>query len=228
MDGKNLLRHFDTFIFDWDGTLRPMSALQRVNEAINPSWRHKKAVSTKYFDMYNGQAHQNTVKSRQTRLPGRVPKWPSEGEQLKGGMLKLVDISLFLSRPRLHYGAKETLKAIASSKKKIALFTDGNLYRVGREMSRLGVEKYFGMVLSAQSIKRLKPDPAGVEIILKKLGAQPSRTLYIGDRPDDIIAAKLAGTKSAAVTDGFSSMDVLIKYSPNYIFKNIEEFRKAL
>lgn len=228
MDGNRLLKHFDTFIFDWDGTLRPMSALQRLNEMINPSWRHKKALSTKYFDLYNSQAHPNMFRGRHARMPGRAPKWPSEGEQLKGGMLKLVDISLFFSRPRLHYGTIETLKAIASSKKEIALFTDGNLYRVGREISRLGIEKYFSMVLSAQSIKRLKPDPAGVEIILKKLGSQPGRTLYMGDRPDDIIAAKLAGIKSAAVANGFSSMDVLIKYSPNYIFKNIEEFRRAL
>ena len=223
-----MLKHFDTFIFDWDGTLRPMRTLQKVNEMINPTWRHKMALSTKYLKLYNSKVHPNITGSKHIDMHSKVPKWPSEEEQLKGGMLKLIDISLFLSRPRLHYGAMETLKAIASSKKEIALFTDGNLYRVSRELYHLGIEKYFNMVLSAQSIKRLKPDPTGVEIILKKLGSRPGRTLYMGDRPDDIIAAKLAGIKSAAVANGFSSIDVLIKYSPNYIFKNIEEFRRAL
>ncbi len=48
-----------------------------------------------------------------------------------------------------------------------------------------------------------KPDPAGLEIALKHLNARPETALYVGDSPNDILAARNANLFAIAVTWGY-------------------------
>lgn len=48
-----------------------------------------------------------------------------------------------------------------------------------------------------------KPDPTGIETAMKLLKTAPEDTIYIGDSPNDIVAARNAGTASAAALWGY-------------------------
>ena len=47
----------------------------------------------------------------------------------------------------------------------------------------------------------------------------------VGDTINDIIAARRAGIKSAAITTGFDSEDILLKERPDWIIRNIAEVK---
>lgn len=48
-----------------------------------------------------------------------------------------------------------------------------------------------------------KPDPAGIEMAMAVLGANPETTVYVGDSPGDIAAAHNAGIYAVAVAWGY-------------------------
>jgi len=213
-----LSRIYDTFIFDWDGTLRKMSILYHLNTIINPSWRYKKAKA-------KGELKRGTAKEG----PKNYVKGSFRARELKNDiMVPLIDLYMLFSKPVLNYAAKEVLEELDKKGLKIALFTDGSSYRVLREVNHLQIDKYFDTVLSTQSVGRLKPDPLGLEIIISALKSKKSKTVYIGDMVDDILAAKEAGIDSCSVATGLSSFQELARYKPNYIFYNIESLKASL
>ena len=110
----------------------------------------------------------------------------------------------------------------------MVLFSNGAEYRVLKELAYVGIEDYFEMIVSAQDLKALKPNPLGLEVIIKALRAKKERAIYIGDMTTDIAMAKYAGISSCAVSCGFDSYIKLKSTHPDYIFRSIEELKKAL
>jgi len=85
----------------------------------------------------------------------------------------------------------------------------------------LGLGKYFFQVYGGNSFHTKKPDPAGVEALLKESGARAEETVIIGDSDVDIITARNAGAYSIGVTYGLAPHtledappDVLINEPP--------------
>jgi len=68
---------------------------------------------------------------------------------------------------------------------------------------------------------RVKPDPVHLFQALDCLGADPARTLMVGDHPMDIQTAINAGTLSGAVTSGTVAADVFAPLSPNFIADDV-------
>jgi len=209
---------YDTFIFDWDGTLRKMSVLYYLNTILNPTYRYKKAKAKSGLKFISS-----------VQAPKSHTKSSLEARELKNDiMVPLIDLYMLFSKPVLNYAAKEVLDVLDRKRLKIALFTDGSNYRVLKEINRLHIDKYFDTVLSAQSVGRLKPDPLGLKIIVSALKSKKSKTIYIGDMVDDVLAAKEAGIDSCSVAMGLSPFQELARYKPNYIFYNMEELKASL
>ncbi len=55
------------------------------------------------------------------------------------------------------------------------------------------------VIIGREDVRRLKPDPDGVLLALKKLGADPARTAMVGDTFHDVAAARAAGVHSVVV-----------------------------
>ena len=62
------------------------------------------------------------------------------------------------------------------------------------KLRALGVEDYFSVIACAQDpdIGVFKPNPAGLRATVRRLGASPDETVYIGDRPEVDGAVALA------------------------------------
>lgn len=82
------------------------------------------------------------------------------------------------------------------------------------------VAQYFlGMfdVVCGQQGGVLKPDPAGVNRILKQLGLRPQQALYVGDSGVDMQTAKNAGCPSCGVTWGFREKTELVENGAGHL-----------
>jgi FMN phosphatase YigB (HAD superfamily) len=208
-----LMGKYDVFIFDWDGTLSSLKLARALNERLNPRWRYKKS---------------HALDAKGTRSL-RVAEKRGEGGVLRSKLLSpFVDLSLLLLKPKLHNDALEVLRELKKKNKKIALLTNGARYRVLRELAILKIEDYFEVIISTQDLNALKPNPLGLEITLRAIKGKRERTLYTGDMVDDIIMAKFAKVTSCAMSCGFDSYGKLRASNPDYIFRSMEEFKKAL
>lgn len=68
-------------------------------------------------------------------------------------------------------------------------------------LRRLGLDGFFATVVAREAAAgRLKPDPYGIRLAMKRLGVR--RAAYIGDIPDDMRAARSAGALAVAVLSG--------------------------
>ena len=64
-------------------------------------------------------------------------------------------------------------------------------------IAKLGLERYFHVVIGPELVARRKPDPEAIDLILGRLKVAPARALMIGDTRLDILAGKAAGTLTA-------------------------------
>lgn len=77
-------------------------------------------------------------------------------------------------------------------------------------------------------VKKVKPDPEGIFLILEKLGISSENAVGIGDEHKDIIAYKSAGVYSIGALWGCKNPADLQKASPDQLCGTIGELRKLL
>jgi phosphoglycolate phosphatase len=120
----------------------------------------------------------------------------------------------------LYPGVRETLDALNGMP--MAVFTNKPV-RVSRSIIlELGVASHFRAVYGGNSFERKKPDPMGVESILREFGAAPEQVMIIGDSEVDVQTARNAGTWICGVTYGFGSHR-LTEYPPDLLVDNLTE-----
>lgn len=83
----------------------------------------------------------------------------------------------------------QLLRLMSERRIPCGVFSD---YPVEPKLSAMGLTGFFGYVLCAEEIGRLKPDPAGLLSLARQMGLAPECMLYIGDRTVDLEAAARA------------------------------------
>jgi len=120
----------------------------------------------------------------------------------------------------LYPGVREALDALMGMP--MAVFTNKPV-RVSRSIIKeLGVAGHFRAVYGGNSFERKKPDPMGVESILREFGAAPEQVMIVGDSEIDVRTARNAGTWICGVTYGFGSHG-LNEYPPDLLVDNLTE-----
>jgi phosphoglycolate phosphatase len=71
-------------------------------------------------------------------------------------------------------------------------------------LDRQGLARFFGCIVSGDSVARKKPDPLPVVHACQLLGAQPRDALLIGDSLNDVLAARAAGCTVWCVPYGYN------------------------
>ena len=99
-------------------------------------------------------------------------------------------------------GIIEVLKKLKSKGIKLAVITN-KPQNAAQEICEEFFNGLFDVVTGEKEGIARKPEPEMVEITLKKLNAQKSETLYVGDSEVDILTGKNAGLKVLSVSYGF-------------------------
>ena len=119
-------------------------------------------------------------------------------------------------------GICELLSRLANDGIKIGVATNKD-----HEFSESLVHTFFGnsvdTVCGRKEGTPKKPDPYSVNYIIEKLGAEKSKTLYVGDSNVDMETAQNAGLDSCGVLWGFRTEKELRESGARYIVKTSEE-----
>ena len=123
-------------------------------------------------------------------------------------------------------GARELLDAL-HGKIKVGLASMNNYSVISHLLKAKDLEKYFRVVLTAESISHSKPNP---EIFLKtaaKLGAKPKRCVVVEDSLFGVKAAKSGGMGCVAVLTGVYSRVELEGAMPDLVVSTLADKRVA-
>jgi HAD superfamily hydrolase (TIGR01549 family) len=119
-------------------------------------------------------------------------------------------------------GAVETIERLRAAGQKIGVATSKARIRLDLEAERTGIGPLLDVSISGDEVKVAKPDPESVIEAIRRLGASPAATLYVGDGPNDIIAARGADAIAVAVTFGFHPDEARAE-NPDHVIDDLAE-----
>jgi phosphoglycolate phosphatase len=91
----------------------------------------------------------------------------------------------------------------------------------------LGLSPYFFRNYGGNSFATKKPDPEGLNALIREAGVTPQETLMVGDSDVDILTARNAGTWSMGCSYGFSP-HTLASVSPDCLVDSPADWPLAL
>ena len=207
-------RQFDLLIFDWDGTLMDsagviVDSIQRACEDIGhpvPTARASRQII--------GLGLQQAL---QTLLPTLGDDaYPSLVERYRYHYLgRDRDIPLFP-------GVVEGLGALRAAGFRLAVATGKSRLGLARALEASGLATLFDATRCADQTHS-KPHPAMVLELIEELGADPARTLVIGDTSHDLLMAANAGVASLGVTYGAHEIGDLTPHAPLALMHSFAE-----
>ncbi|MEZ5077694.1 MAG: HAD-IA family hydrolase [Solirubrobacterales bacterium] len=93
------------------------------------------------------------------------------------------------------------------------------------EIVQLRGEEAFALIdedVTGDEVAAAKPDPEGVVEVIRRLGAEPAATLYVGDGPNDVHAGRGAGAVTVAVSFGFHPAEA-VAAAPDHVIEAMPE-----
>ena len=207
-------KQFDLLIFDWDGTLMDsagviVDSIQRACEDIGqptPSDRAARQI-----------IGLGLVQALQTLLPDlQADDYPRLVERYRHYYLGRDDqIPLF-------EGVASGIGELHASGFQLAVATGKSSIGLSRALEASGLGPWFAATRCADQTHS-KPHPAMVLELIDELGADPARTLVIGDTSHDLLMASNAGVASLGVTYGAHEAGDLHPHTPLALLDSFAE-----
>lgn len=97
-----------------------------------------------------------------------------------------------------------------------------------RTIRHAQLESYFEVLVGADDSDEHKPHPAPLFKAMETLGSDPRRTAYVGDAPQDIIAARRAGVRAIACLWGPFSREELATHEPDDWLEQVQEIHSKI
>lgn len=96
------------------------------------------------------------------------------------------------------------------------------------EIDFTGLRSLIDVSVWGDDVEKPKPEPDGVLRAMAGLGADPRSTLVIGDSPADIMMGRAAGTRTAAALWGGSSRACLLAESPDLALEQPRDLLRVM
>lgn len=126
-------------------------------------------------------------------------------------------------KPENKFGGVDDLLIYLKSKNlKLGIATNKPTYLAKIALVQVEIDKYFDSIVGADNIEA-KPNPAVILENLRILGSNRLTTMMVGDRVEDILAAKRASIRSIGVAQGVHSMNSLIAANADLVFSSMSE-----
>jgi len=201
-------------LFDWDGTLlnsyaADVRAYLSMFRALEIKWTEREVnlhYSPNWYRVY-----------RAALIPRS--KW-IEANRLWTQAYKL-------ERPQLLPGAQRVLRTLAAEFE-LGIVTSGNRARVRRQLREFGLADYFSACVCNEDAAKKKPNPAPLQLALKRLGLPPEQCVYVGDTAEDIEMARRAGVRAIGVLGPFPTAARLRAAKPEILLDSIRELPRHL
>ena len=90
-------------------------------------------------------------------------------------------------------------------------------------LAHLGIARHFQAIVGPDLAGTRKPDGRHVLATIERAGGDPGSSLFVGDMPVDVEAARNAGIDVAVIATGSSSPELLREASPDYFLESFAE-----
>lgn len=105
-------------------------------------------------------------------------------------------------------GVQETLKALRGKGLKMALFTANDEKPTDYVLRRFRLAPFFDAVITRQSVKNIKPNPAHLEAALEAIKVKPEEAVVVGDSIYDMKCAQGLSVHAIGITSRTSSKEL--------------------
>ena len=196
-------------IFDFDGVIVDSnSAYEHVFERL--AKKHNVKIKKEEILHHFGEHPKHILKEI---FHGDIDKIFDEYKKIITGRNFIRKIRLMaVAKKELGKLKKKYTLALASGATKDTLFSI---------LKKFALEEYFSVILSGDDVKEAKPNPEMINKIMKKMKISKKEILYIGDAPNDVIAAKKAKVRIAVVLTGVLKKKEAREMKADYIIKDI-------
>ena len=208
-------KSYNTVLLDWDGTLaRTLDVWLNAYQAplrARGIQRTDKVVAGA-FGEYRSFLEQNGVSDVDAAFD----------EHISRGMDGLKDVALYPD-------ATVVLRQLKSAGKATAVVSSSPRRAVHGILDKNDMHDLLDIVICAEDVENLKPDPECIHSAVGQLGGQLASTVIIGDSDKDILAAQNAGINSILFYppdhELYHDLESLRALNPTYI---IHDFREVL
>lgn len=132
-----------------------------------------------------------------------------------------------LDNTALYPGVRESLDRLRDSGKSMAVLTNKPVKMSRNIVDALGIGTHFFRVYGGNSFEFKKPNPIGIDTLMKEAGVGPDGTIMIGDSSVDVHTARNAGVPCCGVTYGFQP-ESLADPAPDFKVDRMEDFVRWL
>jgi len=210
--GSELYMTFKTIIFDLDGTVADTLSLciMAFKKSVEP-YLNREIEAEEILSNF-GPSEEGTFKKL---VPGY------EAACTKAYLEHYEELHYLYPEP--FSGIVEVLELLKEKNIQLAMVTGKGNGSAVISLKKLGLASYFEILETGSP---LGPDKVnGINRILKKLDADLSSSLYIGDALSDIKYCKEVGIAIASVSwASTADKEKLEKANPDYLFETVEEF----
>jgi pyrophosphatase PpaX len=117
---------------------------------------------------------------------------------------------------------KETLAALHAAGVRIAIVTSKMRNTTEMGLRLCGLAPYVESIVTLEDVEQAKPDPEGIFLALRELGAEGQPAVMVGDSSYDIEAAKRAGT-AVGVSWSLKGREYIERQQPDYVIDDMRE-----
>lgn len=129
-----------------------------------------------------------------------------------------------LDHTHVYSGIPEALQQIGSNgaNRKMAVLSNKPVNPSRAIVKALGLANFFVHVYGGNSFDTKKPDPLGVNTLLKETGTSPTDAMIVGDSPIDVLTGRNAGIATCGVSYGFAP-HTLCEAPPDVVVESPQE-----
>lgn len=220
-------------IFDLDGTI--CNSILDIKEVLNSvmlelnleefsTEQVRKMIGSGFHFLINQAIAKQDVLSR-TRI---------ESEDLmKLFEKKYFEILGLAENTKVYEGIVDLLEDLLQYKKsnknlKISILTNKKEKATKVLLEKLDLNKYFDFVAGDGTFAERKPHPLTVTETIKALDCSLENTFIVGDGLNDVLVAKNSGIKCIWVGYGYTKLEEIQDFTPEYKVKTVADLRKLI
>jgi pyrophosphatase PpaX len=187
------MRELRTALFDLDGTL--IDSIRLILDSYHHTLSQHNLPARTDEDWLRGVG---------TPLHVQFSEWRESPEKLEAMIATYREYNLrhHDSMVTVYPGVLAAIREIKAAGIQTGLVTSKNRQGALRGLTLVGLEALMDIMVCADEVTNPKPHPEPVEKAVALLGADPSRTVYVGDSIHDMRSGRAAGVKTAAALWG--------------------------
>ena len=208
--------HYQTVLFDLDGTLLDSNALIRASFEYTLD-QYRIPYTDEEIQSYNGPPLWETFHKLN---PGK------EEEMIR--TYRTHNHKNHDDYVKLYPNVLETLEALKKDGIKMGIVTSKMREGVKLALSLTGLGQYADTVVTIDDITHSKPHPESVIKAMTDLNSDAKTSVMVGDNYHDIIAGKNAGIDTVGVRWSHNGPDYLLQYEPTYMINDMLDMLKIV